>query len=83
MWTTDWNFTHDVILYAAGISKDRANAMSYLNKVLSNWNSAGIKTLDKAKEQKVEAEQEQNFIKNNYTSEQIASLISNLDEVEV
>ena len=83
VWTTDWAFTDDVILYAASISKDRANAMSYLNKVLSNWNGSGIKTIDKAKEQKVEAPSEQNFIKNNYTSDQIASLISNLDEVEV
>ena len=83
IWTVDWGFTHDVILYAATISKDRTNAMSYLNRVLSNWNGSGIKTIDKAMQQKVEVVQEQNFIKNNYTSEQIASLISNLDEVEV
>ena len=83
VWVNDWNFTHDVILYAAELSKDRANAMSYLNKVLSNWNGSDIKTIDKAKQVKVDVPVEQNFIKNNYTSEQIASLISNLDEVEV
>ena len=83
VWTNDWNFTHDVILYAASLSKDKPNAMPYLNKILSNWNSSGIKSLDKAKQTKVELEPEKNFIKNNYTTEQLTSLIQNLDEVEV
>ena len=47
-WTNDWGFVLDVILYACELSKDKANAMSYLNKILSNWNSQGVKTLDKA-----------------------------------
>jgi len=83
IWSQDWGFVHEVIVYAASLSKDKPNAMPYLNKILSNWNSQGIKTLDKAKQTKVETATEQNFIKNNYTTEQIASLISNLDEVEV
>ena len=83
VWTNDWNFTHDVILYAASLSKDKPNAMSYLNKILSNWNSSGVKSLEKAKQTKVEIEAEKNFIKNNYTTEQLTSLIQNLDEVEV
>ena len=32
---------------------------------------------------KIEVETEKNFIKNNYTTEQLSSLIQNLDEVEV
>ena len=83
VWTNDWNFTHDVILYAASLSKDKPNAMPYLNKILSNWNSSGVKSLEKAKQTKVEIEAEKNFIKNNYTTEQLTSLIQNLDEVEV
>ena len=83
VWVEDWGFNLDVILYACELSKDKSNAMNYLNKVLSNWNGQGIKTLDKAKLQKVEQPSEQSFIHNNYTKEQISSLISNLDEVEV
>ena len=55
----------------------------HLNKILSNWNSQGVKTLDKAKQIKVEESKDSSFIHNSYTKEQIASLISNLDEVEV
>ena len=83
VWTNDWQFEQDVILYAASLSKDKPNAMPYLNKILSNWKDKGIKSLDKAKETKIEVETEKNFIKNNYTTEQLSSLIQNLDEVEV
>ena len=82
-WVEDWGFTIDVILYACELSKDKANAMNYLNKILSNWNSQGVKTLDKAKQTKIDQPAEHNFIHNAYTKEQISSLISNLDEVEV
>lgn len=82
-WIEDWGFTQEVILYACEISAGKANALQYLNKILSNWNSEGIKTLEKAKVVKVEDNKDNSFIRNAYTKEQIASLISNLDEVEV
>ena len=83
IWTEDWGFSHEIILYAVELSKDKSNAINYLNKILSNWNSQGIKTIDKARQTKVEDSQPNKFIHNNYTQEQITSLISNLDEVEV
>ncbi len=82
IWTHDWGFAHDVILYGAGLSKDKVNAMQYLNKILSNWNANGQKTLEKVKTTALPQE-ENNFIHNNYTKEQIASFLTNLDEVEV
>jgi len=82
-WTESWGFADDVILYAASLSKDKANAMQYLNKILSNWNTQGVKTLELAQKTKVENNENQTFIHNQYSKEQIKSLISNLDEVEV
>lgn len=82
-WTKDWCFEHDVILYGASIAKDKSNAMQYLNKILSNWNLQGAKTIEKAKSTKIEVVAEKSFIHNNYSKEQISSLITNLDEVEV
>lgn len=82
-WTADWGFNDDVILYGASLSKDKSNAMQYLNKILSNWNSQGVKTLDKAQNTKVESGDKSDFIHNNYTKEQISSLITNLDDWEV
>ncbi|MCQ2556154.1 MAG: DnaD domain protein, partial [Clostridia bacterium] len=68
--------------YGAEISKDKVNAMQYLNKILSNWNTNGQKTLEKVKTTALPQE-ENTFIHNNYTKEQIASFLTNLDEVEV
>lgn len=82
-WTNDWGFADDVILHASNLSKDKANAMQYLNKILSNWNRQGLKSLDKVVDLKIETTEQGAFIHNNYTKEQISSLISNLDEVEV
>ena len=83
VWTGDWNFAHDIVLFAADLSAGKTNALQYLNKILSNWNSAGLKTLEQVKQVKVEDNEKQEFIHNNYTKEQIASFITNLDEVEV
>jgi len=82
-WTDNWKFDHSVIMYGAELSKDKTNAMQYLNKLLSNWNTAGTKTLQQVKNVKVEAENKTNFIHNNYSKEQIASFLTNLDEVDL
>ena len=83
IWTNDWGFALDVILFGASLSKDKSNAMQYLNKILANWNSQGVKTVEKAKLTKIETTESNSFVHNQYSKEQIKSLISNLDEVEV
>ena len=88
VWTIDWKFTDEIILYAASISAGTNNAMQYLNKILSNWNSQGLKTLTEVKADKVNnsknIKENSGFIHNNYTKEQISSFLTNLDdEIEV
>lgn len=87
VWTDDWKFGDEIILYGASISAGANNAIQYLNKILSNWNALGYKTIDQAKADKAMksdgAKQNSGFIHNNYTKEQIASFLTNLDEVEV
>ncbi len=84
-WTQNWGFSHEIVLYAASLSAGKSNAINYLNKILSNWHESNITTLEKAKatSTNLPKEEENKFIHNNYTKEQISSLISNLDEVEV
>lgn len=82
-WTHDWGFDKEVILYGASLAKDKANAVQYLNKILSNWNNQGVKKLEDAMKTKIENKETSEFIHNQYSKEQIKSLISNLDEVEV
>ena len=83
IWSTDWGFSDEIIMYGATLSANKANAIQYLNKILSNWNSEGLKTIDKVKLDSVKVEEKQEFIHNNYTKTEIASFLTNLDEVEV
>jgi DnaD/phage-associated family protein len=82
-WITDWGFEHSVILYGATLSKDKMNAVQYLNKLLSNWNTNGTKKLEDVQKIKIETESKTDFIHNNYSQAQIASFLTNLDEVEL
>ncbi|MFA5675165.1 MAG: DnaD domain protein [Christensenellales bacterium] len=44
-WNETWGIGHDAILLAAEISTLSDNPYRYLNSILSNWHSAGIKSL--------------------------------------
>ncbi len=48
-WTYSWLMPIDVILYAASLSADKTQQMTYMNRLLSEWNSKNLKTLDKIK----------------------------------
>ncbi len=47
-WNETWGIGHDAILLAAEISTLSDNPYRYLNSILSNWHTAGIKTLEDA-----------------------------------
>jgi len=47
-WTNEWNFKKEVILLAAKYSLLAENKIVFINKILSNWNKIGIKTLEEA-----------------------------------
>ena len=83
-WTDVWGFGADIIDLATTLSMGKNNAMQYMNKILSTWKSKGVVTLEQAKANA-------NFVADNtqvkksdkYTKEQLNSLFSNLDEVEI
>lgn len=47
-WNGEWGQSHDAILLAAEISSLSENPYRYLNTILTNWHSAGVKTLKDA-----------------------------------
>ena len=80
-WTYSWGFTDEIILYAASLSQNADNKFAYLNKILSDWRDKGFKTLDEAKRapQKTPAAP---VVTREYTKEEYASLVANLDDLE-
>ncbi len=82
-WTEVWNFGDELLDYATTISVGKASAMQYMNKVLSNWKSQNISTLDKAKATNMEKEKDTKQENSTISKEDINALFSNLEYVEV
>lgn len=83
-WTETWGFNDELIGYASSLAVGKSNAIQYMNKVLSSWKSQGINTLDKAKlNSQFDNTCKPESKSAKYTKEQLNSLFSNLDEVEI
>ena len=87
-WSYTWSLPLDEILYACSLSKNTASPMQYASKILSNWFSSGIKTLEKAKEQntKVSLDEKpssakEDYHQKEYSKQELDALFDNLDEV--
>lgn len=80
-WSSSWKISKELILYCAELSAGKNNSMQYLNKVLLNMKVKNIFAISDL--HKLDNASKDNFIHNNYTHEQIASFISDLDNVEV
>lgn len=83
-WTELWGFGDDIINLATTLSVGKSNSMQYMNKILSSWKAKGVVTLEQAKANATfETAGVQVKKSDKYTKEQINSLFSNLDEVEI
>lgn len=83
-WTETWGFNDELIGYASSLAMGKSNAIQYMNKVLASWKSQGINSLDKAKlNSQFENTSKSEPKSAKYTKEQLNSLFSNLDEVEI
>jgi len=84
-WTESWGFGEQIIEYATSLSVGKSNAMQYMNKILSNWKSKGVTTLEQAKSTANVVNEYSTQVKKSdkYSKEQLNSFFSNLDEVEI
>ena len=85
-WTQEWNFTDDLIEYATSLSAGKTNAMQYMNKILSNWKSQNVNSLEKAKSLSIEKTNDKENLSTNpntISKEEINALFSNLEYIEV
>ena len=91
-WTYSWNMPQEVIEYAASLSSDKSNPMQYINKILANWFEQKINTLENAKlvgelyktGAGVDSKKDKAAIHDRtYSEEEIKSLISDIDEIDI
>ena len=86
-WTKDWTINDELLDYACELSANKPGALVYMNKILSNWHSAGINDLASAKAfapaSVTKPTKSARVTDKVYTKEELDSFFSNLDEVEV
>lgn len=91
LWREEWDTAEDVIFYGASLSAGASNPMAYLNKLLSNWRQKGVKNIEQAKKQSVQAPyastQRENVFLNypqrDYSEEDLRALFDDIEDVEV
>lgn len=89
-WTENWGYNHTEILLVAKNSKDKANPMSYINKVIASLNEQNIhgekditKNIEKYTQPVTKTKAKQNYMTHSYTSEELNAVFDSLDDVEI
>ena len=92
-WTTNWGFSHEQVLLACELATGKVNPITYLNKVLADLHEQGVsvnadvvkalKTKPATTSSTQKTTEKQNYLKHNYTKEELSGLIDSLDDVEI
>ena len=89
-WLYDWNINPELISFASTLAKDKYLPMQYLNKVLAEYRSKAISTIDEAKKivvdissPKAATPSPKAATKRDYSKKELDSLFDNIFEVEI
>ena len=89
IWKTDWHLSNDVIDYAISLSADKYMPMQYLHRLLSQYHSQNITTVDEAKKVKTfepsnnKSASSKKPQARDYSQKELNSLFDNITEVEL
>lgn len=92
IWTENWNMPSELINLASEYANGRPNPIKYINKILSSWHSENITTIEQAKksqnstkekEKSPKVEQKQDYSQRSYTKDEITSLFTSLEEIDI
>lgn len=83
-WTASWGFDDDVILLAAEMCAGKPYPTSAVNRLLSEWKSKGVKTIEAARKQgaAVSSPESKNFAERTYTDDQLQAVFTSIDSIK-
>lgn len=84
-WTELWGFGDDILRYAASLSVGANNPVAYMNKILADFKSKNIFTVEQAEKQgvaKTDKKQIASYVEREYSKEELDALFDNLDNFE-
>ena len=93
-WVYDWQITQELLDYAITKSVDKVQPMQFLNKLLSIYHTKNITTVKQAESEKIEfvsnnytksapKTNARSSAKREYSKEQLNSLFTSMEEVEI
>lgn len=86
-WKESWLISDELLDYALSLAKGKENPIKYLSRVLSDWHSKGIKSVDDAKKTtpltSSNIKTDKNFTGRSYSPQEINALFQSIDEVDV
>lgn len=86
-WKQDWNLSSELIALGVEMSAGKFQPLQYLNKLLSNWHTNSVKTLDEAKNyivpEKTPNKKEDIIKGKSYEKEELDALFDSLEEIEL
>ena len=85
-WKQDWNLSSELIALGVEMSAGKFQPLQYLNKLLSNWHTNSVKTLDEAKNYIIPEKTPEKVSKNkgrSYKKEELDALFDSLEEIEL
>ena len=85
-WKQDWNLSSEFIALGVEMSAGKFQPLQYLNKLLSNWHTNSVKTLDEAKNYIIPEKAPEKVSKNkgrSYKKEELDALFDSLEEIEL
>ena len=85
-WKQDWNLSSELIAHGVEMSAGKFQPLQYLNKLLSNWHTNSVKTLDEAKNYIIPEKAPEKVSKNkgrSYKKEELDALFDSLEEIEL
>ncbi len=85
-WKQDWNLSSELIALGVEMSAGKFQPLQYLNKLLSNWHTNSVKTLDEAKNYVIPEKAPEKVSKNkgrSYKKEELDALFDSLEEIEL
>ena len=85
-WTEEWKMPEPLIDYAVTLAKGKDNPIKYLSRVLADWHSKGILTVEEAK-QNLPLEKPVtppvSLKGRSYSKDEINALFESIDDVEI
>ncbi len=82
VWTQNWGFEQEMLLYVASLSQGAQNPTAYFTKILSQFKEQHVFTPEQAKRSTTPKKEKAEPVSRNYTKEQLDALFDNLNEFE-